>query len=68
MATQHQIDEAYREGKATFRKSFGSHGPTFARKVYVIKSNPYYSNPDKQLWESWERGYVQDTRRVIASA
>jgi len=62
--TQEQIDKAYREGKAAYYRDVGTHGPTLKSRVTPKTPNPYPC--DNKQWLAWQRGYGQDTRRVIA--
>lgn len=62
--TQEQIDKAYNEGKTAFRRDNGTHGPTLASRAMFYSPNPYVRGT--KLREAWQRGYNQDTRRIIA--
>ena len=66
--TQAQIDKAYTAGKAAYFRDVGTHGPTL--KLPAVKTytpNPYSHDHGKQRL-AWERGYHQNTKRVIAAA
>jgi hypothetical protein len=62
--TQRQIDRAYHEGKAAYFRDEGTHGPTLKPRPVLRSQNPYPR--DSKLRLAWQRGYNQDTRRVIA--
>ena len=63
VSTQAELDAAYREGKAAFFFSVGTHGPTLKKIIVNRMRNPYPR--DSKLALAWERGYNQDVRRVI---
>ena len=59
---QRHIDYAYEAGKTAFRRDFGQHGPTLRPVSKERTPNPYAGI----LAVAWDRGYQQDTRRVVA--
>lgn len=62
--TQETIDLAYQQGKASYFRAVGTHGPTLKPRAFISIPNPY---PVGTLCrEAWQRGYNQDTRRVVA--
>jgi hypothetical protein len=63
--TQAEIDRAYDDGKRTYLRDIGTHGPTFNPPPLAKTPNPY-ANKHFKLQLAWQRGYYQDTRKVIA--
>lgn len=64
MTTQETIDKAYAEGKAEWIRVIGTHGPTLKQIPLQHAINPYPRDSKERL--AWQRGYNQDTRRVVA--
>lgn len=64
--TQADIDAAYLAGKMAYRRDFGAHGPTLRPNITMTTFNPHPRG--SVLAVSWDRGYAQDVRRVIAPA
>jgi hypothetical protein len=62
--TQDVIDAARSAGKLAYFGDVGTHGPTFKPRKITYSANPY--KPGSKCHESWQRGYNQDVRRVIA--
>jgi hypothetical protein len=66
MSTQAQLDTIRADGKKAYFRDVGTHGPTFREPpiVRVRTLNPHLCHTKEHL--AWQRGYDQDTRRVIA--
>jgi hypothetical protein len=65
MLTQAEIDRVYTEGYRAYLRDIGTHGPTLKPRPFYKTDNPY---PQGKLRLAWQRGYNQDTRRVVADA
>lgn len=64
--TQDKIDAAYAEGKTAYFRVVGTHGPTLAPRPMLHIPNPYAFGTLRR--EAWQRGYNQDTRRVVSKS
>ena len=62
--TQQTIDAAYAEGKKAYFRDVGTHGPTLKPRPMLHSPNPHPRGTKER--EAWQRGYYQDTRRIIA--